>query len=410
MLGDLIVMTPNATRVMSKWGNILPEVKKRCTWAKTAKIHDANGDLLQVQNMILENNGFPFCNTHRSYFQKAFYQHALSLGIKVHMGVRVIEYFETETQAGIIVEGVRHSADVVIGSDGVHSQCRRFVTGRSENPVSSGFAIYRAWLPLSALGDDPVVQEIKKGGDSMNAWIGPDVHCFVTVCEALKSVAYVITHKDEYAVKESWSSPGRVEDVLNVVKGWDPKLRAIVKATPKTKLIDWKLLWRDPLKHWVSDGGRVALSGDAAHPFLPSSGNGASQALEDSTTLATVLELAGKNNIPLALRAYESLRYERVCLAQRNGFETRHRWHKTNWKAFGEDKSTINLPQPDWLYRHDAESYTYDRWEDVTEHLLTRKPFISTNTYDGHIHEDWTVKGVMEMEKGIAPPPLRAKL
>jgi len=164
------------------------------------------------------------------------------------------------------------------------------------------------------------------------------------------------------------------------------------------------------LKQWVSDGGRVALSGDAAHTFLPSSGNGASQALEDSTTLATVLELAGKNNIPLALRAYESLRYERVCLAQRNGFETRHRWHKTNWKAFDQDKSSINLPQPDWLYRHDAESYTYERWEDVTEHLLTGKPFVSTNTYDGHVHEDWTVQGVMEMEKGVAPPPLRAKL
>lgn len=142
----------------------------------------------------------------------------------------------------------------------------------------------------------------------MNAWIGPDVHGFVTVCDKLKSVAYVLTHKDEYGAKETWSVPGKVEDVLKVLRGWDPTLQTIVKATPKDRLIDWKLLWRDPVKQWVSPKGRIALSGDAAHPFLPSSGNGASQAIEDATTIASALELAGKDNVTLALRAYESLR------------------------------------------------------------------------------------------------------
>jgi hypothetical protein len=35
----------------------------------------------------------------------------------------------------------------------------------------------------------------------------------------------------------------------------------------------------------------------------------------------------------------------------------------------------------------------------------------STNTYPGHLHQDWTVAGVMEAEKGVAPPTaLRARL
>jgi hypothetical protein len=100
-----------------------------------------------------------------------------------------------------------------------------------------------------------------------------------------------------------------------------------------------------------------------------------------------------------------------VCLAQRNGFETRHRWHKTNWKEFEKDPNTINLPQPDWLYAHDAEAYTYERWNDVVRHLRDGTEFKSTNTYKGHVHEDWTVAGVMEAEKEIAAPPrLRARL
>ncbi len=301
-------MTPNACRVIAKWGNVLPEVKKRCTWAKEAIIHNEKGEVLHTQQMVLENNGFPFCNTHRSYYQTAFYQYVLSLGLKIHMNVRVTEYFENQHEAGIIVNGERYIADVVIGADGVHSRCRHFVTSSTTSPVSSGFAIYRGWFPLSALGDNPLTNHLREGGDSMNAWIGPDVHAFVTVCDKLNSIAYVLTHKDEYEAKETWSFPGKVEDVLKAINGWDPTLQAVVKATPKTKLIDWKLLWRDPIKKWVSPKGRIALSGDAAHPFLPSSGNGASQAIEDATTIASALELAGKDNVALALRAYESLR------------------------------------------------------------------------------------------------------
>lgn len=272
------------------------------------KIHDVKGGLIQRQPMILENNGFPFCNTHRGYFQLAFYEYAISLGIKITMGVRVTDYSENAHEAAVVVNGRRHVADAIIGADGVHSKCRSFVTGKDAKPVSSGFAIYRAWLPLSALDDKPVLRDIRNGGDSMNAWIGEDKHSFVTVCQALECVGLVLTHKDDYAVKESWSSRGNVEDVLAVVEGWDPRLLAIVSSIPKDKLIDWKLLWRDPIKQWISKGGRVALCGDSAHPFLPSSGNGASQAIEDSTTIASLLELAGKNNVPLALRSFEALR------------------------------------------------------------------------------------------------------
>ncbi|KAK5458386.1 hypothetical protein LTS15_004466 [Exophiala xenobiotica] len=107
----------------------------------------------------------------------------------------------------------------------------------------------------------------------------------------------------------------------------------------------------------------------------------------------------------------DHLRYERVRLAQRHGFETRHRWHKTNLEDFDKDPSTINIPQLNWLYAHDAEVFTYERWNDVVEHLADGRPFTSTNTYPGHLHEDWTVAGVMEAKKEVAPPPAsRARL
>jgi hypothetical protein len=52
-----------------------------------------------------------------------------------------------------------------------------------------------------------------------------------------------------------------------------------------------------------------------------------------------------------------------------------------------------------------------ERRNDVVEHLTNVQAFTSTNTYSWYLHEDWTVAGVMEAEKEIAPPPaLRARL
>lgn len=72
--------------------------------------------------------------------------------------------------------------------------------------------------------------------------------------------------------------------------------------------MDWKLVYRDPLPRWISDHGRIALAGDSAHPFLPTSAQGATQAMEDGVTIAYCLKAAGKNNIPAALRSFQDIR------------------------------------------------------------------------------------------------------
>lgn len=70
----------------------------------------------------------------------------------------------------------------------------------------------------------------------------------------------------------------------------------------------YPLLTRDPLKTWLSPGGRMILIGDAAHPYLPAAGQGAGQAIEDAATLAVSLELAGKSKVKMALRVAEKIR------------------------------------------------------------------------------------------------------
>jgi hypothetical protein len=62
-----------------------------------------------------------------------------------------------------------------------------------------------------------------------------------------------------------------MEDALKVVEGWDPTCAAIISKAPESELVDWKLVYRDPLPTWISKEARTSLLGDSAHPFLPTS-------------------------------------------------------------------------------------------------------------------------------------------
>ena len=192
--------------------------------------------------------------------------------------------------------------------------------------------------------------------------------------------------RDDADIEESWSFPGKMEDVLAVVDGWEPRCAAILSKAPTC--VDWKLVYRDPLPTWISKGARLALIGDAAHPFLPyvltlrsngmslslrfivfltrTSIQGASQAVEDGVTLAVVLQLAGKADVPLALRAWEKIRYQRVRRAQITGETTRDMWHK----AKPEDKgAAVELPRPEWLLGFDAEKHAYEVYGEIVKEI-----------------------------------------
>ena len=90
--------------------------------------------------------------------------------------------------------------------------------------------------------------------------------------------------------------------------GWDEALLRVMKQTPPKSVVDYKIMWRNPNTKWASDGGLILQLGDSAHSFLPTSANGATQAMEDGVSIAACLRLAGKHNIPLATRVHTRLR------------------------------------------------------------------------------------------------------
>jgi hypothetical protein len=96
---------------------------------------------------------------------------------------------------------------------------------------------------------------------------------------------------------------------------------------------------------------------------------GASQAVEDGVTLAVILQLAGQGDVPLAVRSWEKIRYQRVRRAQLMGESTRDMWHKAKPSDKG---AAVELPRPEWLLGFDAEKYAYDEYEVVAKDILDK--------------------------------------
>ncbi|KAH8195269.1 hypothetical protein TruAng_010564 [Truncatella angustata] len=281
----------------------------------------------------------PVLNGHRGELHEIVFKYVRDeLRIPIHLGKRITQYFENKDEAGIELEtkekvGLIHaqrSGLLTCWQDFLRlcywgrwcplKKARELVIGYEDKPKSSGYAIWRAWFPSIELARDHRTAQFCVDGDTFNGWIGPDVHFLFSTLKGGEYCSWVLTHKDTYDIEESWSLPGRVEDVLEVLADWDPVCRAIVEKTPS--VVDWKLVYREPLPHWVSDGGRIALIGDAAHPFLPTSIQGASQAMEDGVIIAVCLEKAGKDRVKQSIRAYQDIRYERVKEVQKTGVNT----------------------------------------------------------------------------------------
>ena len=98
---------------------------------------------------------------------------------------------------------------------------------------------------------------------------------------------------------------------------FDDTFRAITAATSELRY-DGMLVDRDPLPFWGTDV--VTLVGDAAHPMLPHTGQGAAQAIVDGVTLGRML--SGNVDVAATLRAFEAARQPKTSALVRQGRRT----------------------------------------------------------------------------------------
>jgi 2-polyprenyl-6-methoxyphenol hydroxylase-like FAD-dependent oxidoreductase len=109
--------------------------------------------------------------------------------------------------------------------------------------------------------------------------------------------------------------------LLKLFKEFNPVVLTILDQVEPESLKLWTLLDMDKLPTWIND--KLALLGDAAHPFLPRRpstlppAQGGAAAIEDALSLSAVLPFGTRPaDVPERLHLYEKIRYERAHAIQ----------------------------------------------------------------------------------------------
>ena len=209
-------------------------------------------------------------------------------------------------------EGDAAEGDLLVGADGAGSVIRRALHPSEPPPRSSGLIAVRA----AAHG---AVDHLD--GLSGIHYMGRGVESFLARASDT-GIYWGLGLAQELLPAGMRDDPAAI--LRHVSPRFDETFRAVTSGTTDMRVDE--LVDRDPLPFWGR--GVVTLLGDAAHPVLPHTGQGAAQAMVDAVALGRAL---GENgNVDQALRAYERARREKTAVLVAQGRRTARIMGTTN--------------------------------------------------------------------------------
>jgi 2-polyprenyl-6-methoxyphenol hydroxylase-like FAD-dependent oxidoreductase len=249
-------------------------------------------------------DGTPALTVKRSRVSKLLAEEAIRRGITLELGRRMVS---AETRDGSVLaafdDGTTETADLLIGTDGVHSVVRRL--------IDPGAPVGR-YVGLTNFGGNT------RGASAVAAGIEPETWQFVFGRHAF--FGYHRTPADDvvWFVNAPRDEIGAAERAGTSPDAWQRTLAGLFAEDrgPMVELIEHGELELAgdntfDLPHVPTwHRGRMIVIGDAAHAPAPSSGQGASMAMEDGVLLAIALRDTG--SIEAAFTAFEAARRDRV--------------------------------------------------------------------------------------------------
>ncbi|KAI8315891.1 FAD-dependent monooxygenase roqM [Colletotrichum sp. SAR11_59] len=159
--------------------------------------------------------------------------------------------------------------------------------------------------------------------------------------------------------------------------GFCELFKEVVRLTPEENLVDYKLVWRGPLKTWLPKGPypRMIVLGDAAHCHLPTSAQGASQSVEDGAAVAACLDKA-KGDVPLALKVFERIKFHRQHVIHMSSVSNQNEYHEIEWtpEFVKQHPDALKLRRPDWILEHDARANVDQHFNHLADDVRSGKP------------------------------------
>ncbi|NIF82538.1 NAD(P)-binding protein [Comamonas sp. Tr-654] len=278
-MGAGVTLWPNASFVLEELG-LLQDIEAIGGRPKTMRRQDAAGNALGGLDIALLDRtmGYPTYTVLRRHLQQVLLDHVTRAGIPVKFGRRAVA-LEQDAHGRAVAHFENGSSirpDLLIGADGrMDSVARKFVAGDNK-PIYQGFV---NWIGVAqcphALVDDISIQDFWGAGERFG-------------CVPIRPDLVYWAAAQARPLSEASPTVDMREEVGNLFAKWPEPVARIIRATPANAIRLIAVHDLEPLHTWSR--ANVLLVGDAAHAPLPTSGQGACQALEDAWHLARCLD------------------------------------------------------------------------------------------------------------------------
>lgn len=295
-MGAGVTLWPNAGFVLEELG-LLQDIAAVGGRPVAMQRQDAAGNPLGGLDIALLDRmmGYPTHTILRRDLLAVLLEAAAVAGIPVEYGHRAVAIDPDGDGRAVarFENGLRIRPDLLIGADGrMDSVARRYVAGDNA-PVYQGFV---NWIGV-AQADDALVDEI-----TIRDYWGAGER-FGAV--ALRPGLVYWAGAQARPLRAAAPAADLRNEVETLFGGWPEPVARIIRATPTHAIHLIAVHDLEPLTTW--NRGNVLLVGDAAHAPLPTSGQGACQAMEDAWHLARCLDGADEG-LDAALLRFAQIR------------------------------------------------------------------------------------------------------
>jgi FAD-dependent urate hydroxylase len=234
---------------------------------------------------------------------------AVKAGVAVHYGRRLVAL---DGGVARFADGATAGGDLIVGADGLHSRTRKILDPNAPAPR------YLGLLNAGGFTTEPVRADLDRTPGMVSMAFGRRAFFGWSVAPDGSVWWFANPSAKDPVEPRDWTEARWRAHLLDLFAADAIPAAAIIRATGEV-LGPWNTYDLPRVPTWRT--ARTVLVGDAAHAASPSSGQGASMAIEDAVTLGRCL--ARQPDVPVALADYERRRRDRVqkvvAFGRRNG-------------------------------------------------------------------------------------------
>lgn len=301
------------------------------------------------QTAVSEAFGAPSITVPRAPLQRA-----LRSGVEdgsLRLGATAMGYREVAGGVELLLsDGTRDRGHLLLGADGLHSVTRRQMQG--DTPLRpAGFTAWRAICgPLAQAPADRTARQILGRGATFGRWplAGGRTYWVATVADADQEEAGLTP--GAATAPHTATDHARLADHFRKAPA---PAADLIEATVPDQVIRTPLFDRPPAPGWSR--ARTVLIGDAAHPMLPTTGQGGGQALLDAVSVADALagcDLADQADLAARLRRFEERRFPVVTGIAQGAWHMGQVHHERDPEQVAlRDRRFRDTTETEWLAR-----------------------------------------------------------